>query len=53
MLDWCSVLEYVICYLYYGGNSCIAAVVYRAYEDVVLLFFSVIMFVQFVDGCMQ
>jgi len=29
-------LDYVICYLHYGSNSCIAAVVYLACEDVVL-----------------
>jgi hypothetical protein len=36
MLDWCSGLEYVILYLYYGGNSYVAAVAYLACEDVVL-----------------
>jgi len=29
-------LEYVAFYLYYGGNSCVAAVSYLACEDVVL-----------------
>jgi len=36
ILDWCSGLEYVIFCLYYGGNSCVAAVAYLACEDVVL-----------------
>jgi len=36
ILAWCSGLDYVICYLHYGSNSCIAAVVYLACEDVVL-----------------
>jgi len=34
--DWWNGLEYVIFYLYYGGNSCVAVVAYLAREDVVL-----------------
>jgi len=36
ILDWFSGLEYVIFYLYYGGNSFVATVAYLACEDVVL-----------------
>ena len=50
ILVWCSGLEYVICYLYYGGNSCVAAIAYLACEDVVLyplvLFFILVSLVE-------
>jgi len=49
-LDWCSGLEYVIFYLYYGGTSCVAAVACLACEDVVLdalvLFFILVSLVE-------
>jgi len=37
ILAWCNGLKYFIFYLYYGTNTYVAAVVYLAYEDVVLV----------------
>jgi len=50
LLAWCSGLECIIFYLYFGGECCFAAVAYLACEDVVLgalvLFFILVSLVE-------